>query len=134
MWRCPKCGRDFKRENQSHSCKKVETIDQYIELQNEDVKSYLKEIRQIIHSAIPDAEEKISWSMPTFWKGNNIIHFSASKNHLGLYPGEEAVEYFSDSLEGYDVSKGTIRLPYSKPLPKELIIEITKWCYEKYKK
>ena len=132
MWKCPKCGRSFSREGQHHFCGKIETIDQYIDEQDESVRPYLNEVRQIIREAIPDAKEKISWSMPTYWKGVNIIHFAASKKHLGLYPGGEATTVFADKLEGYDVSKGTIRLPYNKPLPKELIAEIAVWCYSQY--
>ena len=112
----------------------IETIDQYIEEQDESVRPYLNEVRQIIRLAIPEAQEKISWSMPTFWKGVNIIHFAASKKHLGLYPGGEATAVFADKLADYDVSKGTIRLSYSKPLPKELIAEIASWCFDKYAK
>ena len=129
MWKCPKCGRSFKREGQSHYCGKIETVDQYIEEQDDAVKPYLNEVRRIIRSAIPDAQEKISWSMPTYWKRKNIIHFAAAKKHLGLYPGGEATKVFEDQLAEYDVSKGTIRLPYDKPLPEELIAEIAKWCY-----
>ncbi len=134
MWKCPKCGRSFGREGQSHYCGRIETIDQYIEEQEEAVKPYLHEIRRILHTAIPDAQEKISWSMPTYWKGQNIIHFAASKKHLGLYPGGEATEVFAEKLEGYDVSKGTIRLPYKTPLPENLISEIAKWCFDQYEK
>ena len=134
MWKCPNCGRSFSREGQHHFCGKIETIDQYIEEQVDDAKPFLNEVRQILRSALPEAEERISWSMPTFWKGRNIIHFAASKKHLGLYPGGEATEVFADRLVSYDVSKGTIRLPYDKPLPKELIAEIAVWCYERYKK
>ena len=134
MWKCPKCGRSFKKEGQSHFCGKIETIDQYIEEQDEGIWSRLNEVRQILHTAIPEAQEKISWSMPTFWKGKNIIHFAASKNHLGLYPGGEATTVFADRLADNDVSKGTIRLPYNQPLPKELITDIAKWCYEQYAK
>ena len=134
MWTCPQCGRTFKNTDQHHFCGKIETIDQYIDEQDEAVKPFLIEIREIISNAIPDAKEKISWSMPTYWKGVNILHFAASKKHLGLYPGGEATTVFADKLEGYDVSKGTIRLPYNKPLPKELITEIAIWCYNQYAK
>ena len=80
MWKCPKCGRSFSREGQGHYCGKIETVDQYIEEQDEKVRPYLREVRQIIRSAIPEAQEKISWSMPTYWKGQNLIHFAASKS------------------------------------------------------
>ena len=132
MWKCPKCGRNFSRNEQQHYCVKPQTVEEYIEAQDDAVKPYLHEMRQILRTALPDAQEKISWSMPTYWKGVNIIHFAASKKHLGLYPGGEATTVFADKLKDYDVSKGTIRLPYNKPLPKELIAEIATWCFEQY--
>ncbi len=135
MWKCPKCGRTFKNENQSHYCGKApETIDEYIFAQNEAVQPRLREIREIFRAAFPDAEERISWSMPTYWKGRNILHFAASKKHLGLYPGGEATTVFAEELKEYDVSKGTIRLPWNKELPTELIQTIARWCYKEYKK
>ena len=134
MWKCPECGREFKNRNQSHYCGKPTTIDEYIASQDAAVQPGLQEIRGIIHAAIPEAEERISWSMPTFWKGRNLLHFAASKKHLGLYPGGEATSVFAKDLEGFDVSKGTIRIPWSHELPVELIQQIAIWCYEAYKK
>ena len=134
MWKCPECGREFKNRNQSHYCGKPTTIDEYIASQDATVQPGLQEIRRIIHAAIPEAEERISWSMPTFWKGRNLIHFAASKKHLGLYPGGEATSVFAKDLEGFDVSKGTIRIPWGRELPVELIQQIAIWCYEAYKK
>ena len=131
MWTCPKCGRAFKRQEQSHYCGKApETVDEYIAAQPEAVQGYLKEIREALCAALPEAEERISWSMPTYWKGHNIIHFAGFKNHVGLYPGEEAVKEFSERLKDFKFSKGSIQFPYSKPLPLELIGDIARWCYE----
>lgn len=131
MWICPKCGRTFKNQNQGHYCGKApETIEEYIAAQPEKAQQYLREIRDAVRAALPEAEEKISWSMPTFRKKFNIIQFAAHKNHIGLYAGTEAVVEFGGRLEGYKTSKGTIQLPYDKPLPLELIAEIAKWCEE----
>lgn len=130
MWTCPKCGRNFKRQNQDHYCGKApETIDEYISSQPEEIQRNLMEVRNAIRGAIPEAQERISWSMPTYWKGHNIIQFAGFKKHIGLYPGPEAVEAFSDKLKEYKTSKGTIQFPHNKPLPLELIGEIAKWCY-----
>ena len=133
-WKCPKCGREFSRQNQDHYCVKPQNIDEYIAAQEERVQPKLIEIRKTLQEALPEAEERISWSMPTYWKGRNIIHFAASKKHLGIYPGGEATEAFADELSDYSVSKGTIRLPYDQPLPVELIKRIARWCFEKYAK
>ena len=131
MWVCPKCGRSFKSREQSHYCgKPPETIEAYIAAQPEEAQDYLRQINAAIKASIPEAKEKISWSMPTYWKGRNLIQFAASKRHVGLYPGPEAVEAFAARLTEYKTSKGTIQLPYSKPLPLELIGEIAKWCEE----
>ncbi|MBR3741417.1 MAG: DUF1801 domain-containing protein [Clostridia bacterium] len=133
-WKCPTCGREFSREGQDHYCLKPQTIDEYIALQEEAVQPRLRKIRAILRAAIPEAEERISWSMPTYWKGRNIIHFAAAKKHIGLYPGDEAMGVFSDELKDYDVSKGTIRLPHNRELPVKLITRIAQWCFEKYRK
>jgi len=133
MWKCPKCGRTFKNENQSHYCGKApETVEEYILAQDEGIRGQLRQVRTVLVSRLPDAKEKISWSMPTYWKDHNIIHFAAQKKHIGLYPGPEAVEFFSDKLDqaGLKYSKGSIQIPYSDQLPLELIAEIADWCWE----
>ena len=134
MWKCPKCGREFARIEQQHYCEKPRTIDEYIAAQNDAVQPKLRELRQILSAAIPEAEERISWSMPTYWKGRNLIHFAASKQHVGLYPGEEAPAVFADELKDFSVSKGTIRLPYDRALPADLIARIARWCFDAYAK
>ena len=134
MWTCPKCGRKLTRKDQQHYCLKPQSVDAYISLQDASVRPRLETIRETIRAAVPEAQEKISWSMPTYWKGRNIIHFAASKKHIGLYPGDEAVEAFADRLSDFDTSKGTIRLPHDRELPLELIRDIARWCYEKHAK
>ncbi len=131
MWKCPKCGRTFKKQGQSHYCGKApETIEEYIAAQPEEVQPYLTELRNALRAALPEAEERISWSMPTYWKKHNIIHFAGFKNHAGLYPGPEAVLEFAERLTEYRTSKGTIQLPYSRPVPAELVSDIARWCLE----
>ena len=130
MWQCPKCGREFQKKGQSHYCgEKPKSIDEYILSQDEEKQEDLRYIRQILRSALPEAEERISWSMPTYWKGHNIVHFAASKKHIGLYPGPAAVEEFAEASKWYKTDKGTIRIPYGK-VDAELIKRIALWCYE----
>ncbi len=130
MWKCPKCGREFQKKEQGHYCgEKPKTIDEYILRQDADKQEELQYIRRILHSALPEAEERISWSMPTFWKKHNILHFAASKGHIGFYPGPEAVTHFAEELREYKTDKGTIRIPYGR-IDAALIEKIAKWCLE----
>ncbi len=130
MWKCEKCGQEFKNIEQSHYCSKIDSIDAYIAAQPEEVRSLLQQIRQTIRAAAPEATEKISWSMPTFWQGKNLIHFAAFKKHIGLYPGGEATTAFTKRLQEYKTSKGAIQLPLGKPIDFVLITDIVKWRLE----
>lgn len=110
------------------------TIQEYISEQDEAIQPRLTEIYETIRAAIPEAEERISWGMPTFWKGRNIIHFAAAKKHIGIYPGPDAIVEFADRLTEYKTSKGAIQLPNNKPLPLDLITSIAQWSYGKNSK
>jgi len=131
MWKCPKCGREFKIVNQRHACGEIaRTVDSYIEAQPDNIRPFLNKLKETLRKALPDAEECISWSMPTYRGKKNIIHFAAHKNHIGIYPGDKAIEHFAERLTVYKTSKGAIQFPYNKPIPFDLIAEIAKWCYE----
>ena len=127
MWQCPKCKREFTNTNQDHYCGKVEAINQYISEQPEKVQAILQRIREVVHTAAPDAEERMSWQIPTFWQGENLIHFAAFKKHISIFPGGEATTVFADRMTEYKTAKGTIQFPLDKPIPYDLIEEITHW-------
>ena len=127
MWKCPRCGREFKNTNQNHFCQASNAIDEYIAAQAEAVQPILQSIRETIHRAAPEAVEKISWQMPTFWQGENLIHFAVFKKHIGLYPGGEATTVFAQRLAGYKTSKGAIQLPLGQAIDYQLINDIVQW-------
>jgi uncharacterized protein YdhG (YjbR/CyaY superfamily) len=129
MWECPKCGKTFKNTNQNHFCDKTDAIDTYIAEQEDKVKPLLIKVHAVIREAAPNAEEKISWQMPTFWQGENLIHFCAQKKHLGIYPGalENLPPDIIERLAPYKTTKGAIQFPYDKPIDFDLIADITRW-------
>ena len=102
-------------------------VDQYIAAQTDQARPLLEAIRATIRAAAPQASEKMSYQMPTFWQGRNLIHYAAFTHHIGLYPGAEAVAVFADRLTDYRTSKGTIQLPYSRPIDYQLISDIVAW-------
>ena len=130
MWTCPNCGREFKRTNQDHYCGKAPaSIDEYILKQDIAIQPALVSLRNAIRDAIPEAEEKIAWSMPTWKKKGNIIHFSVSKKHIGIHAGEEAIASFADRLKEFEIYNGVIRLKPDQEMPLPLIADIAKWSY-----
>jgi uncharacterized protein YdhG (YjbR/CyaY superfamily) len=102
-------------------------IDEYIASFPERVQVKLQELRAVIKAAAPEAEEKISYQMPTFFQQGNLVHFAAYKNHIGFYPAPRGIEAFAEELSVYAGSKGAVRFPIDKPLPMDLISRIVKF-------
>ena len=102
-------------------------IDEYIATFPKETQKILEEIRATIKAAAPDAEEKISYQMPTFYLNGNLIHFAAFKNHIGIYPTPSGTQAFKDEISMYQSAKGSIRLPIDEPMPLALIGRIVKF-------
>ncbi|HTX79709.1 MAG TPA: DUF1801 domain-containing protein [Longilinea sp.] len=105
-------------------------IDTYIAAFPSDIQSVLLQIRKTIREAAPEATEKISYQIPTFYLKGNLVHFAAFKDHFAFFPTSSGVEKFKDELSGYKLSKGTIQFPLGKPIPYDLITKITKFRVE----
>jgi uncharacterized protein YdhG (YjbR/CyaY superfamily) len=106
------------------------TIDEYIAACPKEVQSLLKQIRAAVHAAAPQAVEKISYGMPTFYLNGNLVHFAAHKHHIGFYPAPRALEIFKDELANYKGSKGAVQFPFDQPLPLDLVARITRYRVE----
>jgi uncharacterized protein YdhG (YjbR/CyaY superfamily) len=101
-------------------------IDDYVAGFPDDIQEILEGIRTTIRKAAPDAEETISYKMPTFILKGLLISFAAHKKHIGLYPAPTGTERFNKELSPYRAAKSTVRFPLDKPVPFELITQIVK--------
>ena len=102
MWKCRKCGRSFRNENQSHFCGKApETVDEYISEQDAGIREQLQLVRKAIRDELPEAKEKISWAMPTWWNGHNIIHVTDTNTNSSLKTGRDTVARFIERQDEY---------------------------------
>lgn len=105
----------------------AKNIDEYIASFPADVRKKLEEMRATIKKAAPEAEETISYAIPTFKLKGNLVHFAAFKNHIGFYPAPKGIEAFKKELSAYEGGKGTVQFPLDKPLPLALISKIVKF-------
>ena len=103
------------------------SIDEYIATFPEAIQKILQELRATIKAAAPEAEEKISYQIPTFALKGNLVHFAAFKNHIGFYPTPGGIQAFKKELSIYESAKGSVQFSIDKPLPLELIRRIVKF-------
>jgi uncharacterized protein YdhG (YjbR/CyaY superfamily) len=102
-------------------------IDEYIAGFPADVQRHLQEIRTIIRTAAPDAEEALKYRMPTFVLNGNLVHFAAFEKHIGFYPTPSGIEAFKDELSAYHNAKGSVQFPLDRPVPFRLIRKIVEF-------
>jgi uncharacterized protein YdhG (YjbR/CyaY superfamily) len=106
------------------------SIDEYIAGFPRPVQGLLKRVRAAIRKALPDAEEKISYRIPTYTlHGRPVIYFAGFKQHYSVYPAKaRLVAAFKRELARYEYNnKGTIRFPLSEPVPERLIEAIARF-------
>ncbi len=102
-------------------------IDEYIAKFPIEVQEKLQKIRKIVQDAAPEATEKISYQMPTFYLYGNLVHFAAYKKHIGFYPTPSGITSFDAELAPYKRAKGSVIFPLDKPIPYDLIDKIVRF-------
>ena len=106
------------------------TIDEYIATFPQEIQIILNNIRTIVKELAPEATEKISYQMPTFYLNGNLVHFAAFKKHIGFYPTPSGIEAFQEELSKYKGAKGSVQFPLDQPIPYELIRKIVLYRLE----
>lgn len=102
--------------------KNMNTVEEYIATFNETVASKLKEIRAIILSEAPEADEYISYKMPAYkYKGKPLVYFAGYAKHIGFYALPTGHDAFKAELSGFKQGKGSVQFPLNEPLPEALI-------------
>jgi len=103
----------------------MKTIDEYIETFEPKIQKTLNEIRNFIKTEVPDATEKISYGMPTFYLNGNLIHFAAFTDHYSFFPSPSGIDvFFEKELVPYHTGKGTLRFPIDKLIPWDIIQKV----------
>ena len=112
------------------------TIDEYVSTFPSEVQDALDEVRQTIRKAAPEAEEAISYQIPTLkLNGKYVVYFAGYKKHVSLYPVTSAmIEAFDSELAPYRSGKATLQFSLNKPLPVELIGKLVRCRVEEMSK
>jgi uncharacterized protein YdhG (YjbR/CyaY superfamily) len=106
----------------------VGVVDAYIAKQPVAVQPVLQRVRRLIRKVLPQAEETISYQVPTYKvSGQYVVYFAGWKEHWSLYPVTESVRTkLSSQLAAYELSKGTVRFSLADPVPAKLVERIVR--------
>jgi uncharacterized protein YdhG (YjbR/CyaY superfamily) len=103
---------------------KPATVDEYIKAAPPKARAKLRELRALLKSTAPKAKETLKWGSPVFEEARILFAYAAFSTHLNFMPTPSAMRPFKKELAKFTTGKGTIQLPYDKPLPKALIRKI----------
>jgi uncharacterized protein YdhG (YjbR/CyaY superfamily) len=103
----------------------IRSIDEYMVDVPENARIVLEELRCLVKSIVPMAEETISYQIPTFKYKGMLVGFASFKKHCSFFLMSTAVmEAFSNELKEFKTSKGTLRFTIDKPIPPELVTKL----------
>lgn len=103
------------------------SVEEYLAAQPEEIRDQLEELRVIIKKAAPRATERISYNMPAYDLNGILVYFAGYKGHIGFYPTASGIKAFQEEIAKFESSKGAVRFPLDRPLPKTLITRIVKF-------
>ncbi|REC43100.1 iron chaperone [Chryseobacterium pennipullorum] len=112
-------------------------INDYILLFPPEVQEKLNQLREAVHSQIPDLEEYIGYQMPAFrYKGKPFIYFAGYKKHIGFYPGDHGIKNFEKDFteKKLKYSKGAVQFPIHEEIPLDLVKKIVAFRAEEITK
>src|SRR4051794_7967459 len=104
------------------------SVDEYLSTQPEAVRPKLEQVRAAIRKAVPEAAEGIGYGMPGYkLHGKPMLYFAGFKQHYSLFAASGTfLATLEQELKGYELRKGTIHFPLTKPVPVKLIARIAK--------
>ena len=87
------------------------SLDEYIRTFPQAVQEKLQAMRKTIHAAAPEATEKISYQMPTFYPERQPGAFWRLHEPYRVLPTPRGIEAFQQELSAYKGSKGAVQFP-----------------------
>jgi len=104
--------------------KKYPSVEAYLADFPPHIQGKLEQLRAMVMSAVPEAEEGINYGMPVYTLHYKLVWFGAYKKHISFYPEPEAMQDFEEELEPLETGKGTIKLSFTDDLPLDVLARI----------
>jgi len=101
-------------------------VDAYIKAAPKEARAKLLQLRKLVKTTVPSADEGISYRIPYYNYYGALVWFAVFKNHIGIYLRPPVIEEHKHDLRGYETTKSAVHFPMNKPLPTRLIRKLIK--------
>jgi uncharacterized protein YdhG (YjbR/CyaY superfamily) len=107
---------------------KLESIDEYLATLSGTQRAALEKLRRTIRTAVPEAEECISYRIPAFrLRGKVVAGFCARTKGCSYFPfSGRTLRTLAADLRGYEMTKGSLHFDPEAGLPTTLVRKLLK--------
>lgn len=110
----------------------ITTVDEYIGQFDGEVKTRLLQLREIITTEVPEAQEDMMYGLVGYkLRKKPLVYFGGFAHHIGFYATPQGHEAFADDLAKYKQGKGSVQFPLDQPLPTELVHRMVQYNKQK---
>ena len=110
--------------------KRPATVAEYLQAAPPDAQPHLRRLHALLASAAPEATPVLKWGNPFFVEPRFVFAYSAHKAHLSFAPGAAAMAHFAQELQSQPTTRHFLKVPYTQPLPEELIRRMAAFCVQ----
>lgn len=104
---------------------KATTVDEYLSRQPKEVRAAFERIRRTVKTVAPDATERISYGMPTFFVEKALLGYAAHAEHCSIFPWSGlTLKGFREELKDFSTAAGTVRFTPDHQIPAALLKRI----------
>jgi uncharacterized protein YdhG (YjbR/CyaY superfamily) len=104
-------------------------VDDYFATLDVPTRAAFTAIRDVVMELAPEAEQATSYGMAALtYRRRPLLGFLAAAKHLSIFPfSPSAIDAVRDRLDGFALSKGTIRFTLATPLPDDVVRDLVRF-------
>lgn len=103
------------------------TVEEYLAGFEGPARRRLEGLRELARREVPQAREELKWGTPAYSTRTILFGFAGYKHHASIAFTPSTKEAFDDRLGEYETGKGTVKLPYDRDIPADVLAEMIRF-------
>lgn len=103
------------------------TVEEYVGSFAGAAGEMLRGLRELAQREAPQAREELKWGTPAYSTRTILFVIAGYTEHANIVFTPSTREAFADRLRELETGKGSVKLPYDRPVPWELLAEMIRY-------